>query len=100
VSRSAEEPRRSLGSRSPQNAVWASKSGGRVQVHVVRDADRGSGCNWVYVYWVHSATPEPRTGLKILAAEATAAADDARRRAADRVEIQGLADLDILEVHS
>ncbi|KAJ6502413.1 hypothetical protein C8R45DRAFT_976565 [Mycena sanguinolenta] len=70
------------------------ESGGRLEMHVMQVLD--GGCNSVWLYPLRSSSGDRRTGLEILAAETTVG--DARDQA-DRMEIQRLAELDILEVH-
>jgi hypothetical protein len=75
---------------------WAKKSRGRMQVDVIRVRDGGSDSLWVFP--LCSALSECRTGLEILSAVGDIGAEACRE--ADRVEIQHLADLNILEFHA
>ncbi|KAJ7905959.1 hypothetical protein B0H13DRAFT_1881126 [Mycena leptocephala] len=84
------------------NAMWqhqkerARECGGQLQIHVMQLAD--GGCDALWVFSLCSATVERARGVEILAAEALMADGDAQEQA-DRIHIQGLADLDILEIH-
>jgi hypothetical protein len=69
-------------------------SDGRVQLHAMSIGD--CGCDSTWIFPLCCATAECRTRVEILAAETTALNNDVQ---ADRVQIQHLADLDILEVH-
>jgi hypothetical protein len=75
---------------------WASKSRGRMQVDVMQVGDGGSDSLWIFP--LRSASSECRTGLEIFAAVGDIGAE--ARREADRVEIQHLADLNILKFHA
>ncbi|KAJ7271922.1 hypothetical protein B0H12DRAFT_670282 [Mycena haematopus] len=80
------------------NAMWryqnarVKESGGRLEMHAIRIAD--GGCDAICIFQLCSATRDLRTGLEILAAE-THAGDDTH----EQLEIQRLAELDILEVY-